>query len=276
MGKMMRRILLVSAIGFAGFAAPALAQSFEAPRFEALEQQQQQLEQQRYDRLENQRVQDQARALNPNNNISKAEQALRELETRDRFRQLDLQGQIERQPAEREQQIREITLPNRFIPETSNQVISAPESFNLPRAPAGQYYARVEGKFVLVDRGSGLVASVLPSNIGDPTSDIPMGPRPPVAQPLPTNLVGMMVPFTSDRAILNPSMYGLSTPPAGYYYARVDEKIALVDAASMRITQLMKDEAKPVDAEPVEAKKAPRTPQVKPPQPAGAPGSSRQ
>ena len=48
----------------------------------------------------------------------------------------------------------------------------------LPVAPAGQFYARLDGRFVLVDADSEMVVSILEPSIGDPGNDLPARPLP--------------------------------------------------------------------------------------------------
>jgi Ni/Co efflux regulator RcnB len=164
--------------GLAFNAAPAFAQStFQEPRFEGLEMQQQMLEQNRLDRLESQRVQEQARPLT-NPNVSAADSAIRQLEIQRQMDQVRLQGREEREHDARQATIREQQLPNRRIAPSSILVVRDPYEYSLPPAPAGQYYARLDGRFVLVDRASELVVRVLDVRPADPTLDAPVSPRP--------------------------------------------------------------------------------------------------
>ncbi|MBP9233990.1 MAG: hypothetical protein KBF30_04905, partial [Hyphomonadaceae bacterium] len=131
------------------FATPAFAQVSEPlPRFEALEQQQQMVEQREFDNLEANRQRDQMRSTAPNSGVSEAEQALRRMEydraRNDRLMELDR----DRQRMQRERDIANATLLNTRVPRNSSVVVTDPESYILPPAPPGRYYARVEGRFV--------------------------------------------------------------------------------------------------------------------------------
>jgi Ni/Co efflux regulator RcnB len=177
----------IAAIGFALCAAsPALAQESEPlPRFEALEQQTLALEQQRLDKLETQRQQELFRPVTPNSGVSQADKTLRALEIEREMDRVRLEGAQTRAQVQRERDLAEASLPNRRIAAHSSLVIRDPERYILPRAPTGQYYARLEGRFVLVDAASELVVRVLAPRLTDPTGDVPLGAPPPVQPPLP-------------------------------------------------------------------------------------------
>ncbi len=64
-------------------------------------------------------------------------------------------------------------------------MVSDPVAYGLPTAPPGQYYARLEGRFVLVDSTSELVVKVLEPRPTDPTGDQPTRPLPPLQPPIP-------------------------------------------------------------------------------------------
>lgn len=180
------KYLGVIAIGFVLCAAPALAQeSAPLPRFDALEQQTQMLEQRQLDKLETQRQQELARPVTPNSGVTQADKALRALEIERQMNQLGLQNDERRGRVQRESDIANAALPNRRIASHSSLVIRDPERFALPAAPKGQYYARLEGRFVLVDSTSELVVKVLDAQPGDPTADLPFGPPPPLQPPVP-------------------------------------------------------------------------------------------
>jgi hypothetical protein len=55
----------------------------------------------------------------------------------------------------------DMSLPMRRVAPTSALVIGNPASLALPAAPAGQYYARVDGKIVLVEARTELPVSVV-------------------------------------------------------------------------------------------------------------------
>jgi hypothetical protein len=177
----------IAAIGFALFGAlPALAQESEPlPRFEALEQQTLALEQQRIDSLETQRQRELTRPVTPNSGVSQADKALRVLEIEREMDRVRLEGAQTRAQVQRERDLAEASLPNRRVASFSSLVIRNPEQYLLPPAPPGQYYARLEGRFVLVDATSELVVKVLDPRPTDPKADAPLGAPPPLRPPLP-------------------------------------------------------------------------------------------
>ncbi len=208
------------------FATPAFAQVSEPlPRFEALEQQQQMVEQREFDNLEANRQRDQMRSMVPNSGVSEAEQALRRMEydraRNDRLMELDR----DRQRMQRERDIANATLLNTRVPRNSSVVVKDPESYILPPAPPGRYYARVEGRFVLVDETSELVTGILPVQPTDPTTDVPTGPGPLPAAGLPVRRISP----TSASVVRDFRALSLPAPPSGQYYASVDGQIVLVD-----------------------------------------------
>jgi Ni/Co efflux regulator RcnB len=225
-GSMLRTLPLVL---IAAFAAPAFAQIEQPlPRFEGLEMQIQREEQRQLDELETGRQRERQRALLPGSGASAAEAALRDMELRREQDRLSLQLEQDRAREQRERDLVSNALPNTRVPATSSAVVSQPEAYLLPPAPPGKYYARINGRFVIVDVTSELVEQVLPVQITDPTADVPAVPR-----PLPT--IDMGLPFrrvapTSALVIANPASLALPPPPAGQYYARVDGKIVLVEA----------------------------------------------
>jgi len=179
--KYVSLIVLISLL-----AAPSFAQETNAlPRFEGLEQQEQIIEQNRFDSLERQRQQELDRAALPNSGVTRAERGIRDLDYRRESDQLRLQGDLERSQVQRERDIANAALPNRRIAPYSSLVVTDPERYILPPAPQGQYYARVDGRFVLVDATSELVVKVLDPQPTDPTADVPVGPRPPAEKPIP-------------------------------------------------------------------------------------------
>jgi Ni/Co efflux regulator RcnB len=225
-GDMLRSLPLVL---IAAFAAPAFAQIEQPlPRFEGLEMQIQREEQRQLDELETSRQRERQRALLPGSGTSAAEAALRDLELRHEQDRLLLQLEQDRAREQRERDLAANALPNARVPAASSAVVSQPEAYLLPPAPPGKYYARVNGRFVIVDATSELVEQVLPVQPTDPTADVPAGPR-----PLPSvdmNLPLRRVAPTSALVIANPASLALPAPPAGQYYARVDGKIVLVEA----------------------------------------------
>jgi len=223
----MIRIALLASAGL--LATPAFAQVEQPlPRFEGLEMQLQREEQRQIDDLERARQRERDRALLPGSNTSRADAALRDMQLRREQERLLLQMEQERMQVQRERDIATNALANRRVPATSSAVVRNPEAHILPPAPPGKYYARVEGRFVIVDSTSELVEQVLPAQPTDPTADVPAGPRP---LPVPDMSLPMRrVAPTSALVIGNPASLALPAAPAGQYYARVDGKIVLVEA----------------------------------------------
>ncbi len=209
------------------FAAPALAQVSEPlPRFEALEQQQQMNEQRRLDSLEADRQRDLDTASRPNSGVSSAQRALIDQQyDRDRDRLL-MDAANARALQQRERDIASAGLGNARIPASSSLVVTDPARHILPPPPPGQYYARLEGRFVLVDKASELVVGILPVQPTDPITDAPAGPRPMPAPGLPIRRIAP----TSSIVIHDYGALALPAPPTGQYYANVDGGTVLVDA----------------------------------------------
>lgn len=222
---MIRIVLLMSACLLS---APAFAEDQPLPRFEGLEMQLQREEQRQVDDLERARQRERDRAHLPGSATSAADAALRDMQLRREQDRLLLQMQQDRMRVQRERDIATNALPNRRVPATSSAVVRNPEAHILPPAPPGKHYARVEGRFVIVDSTSELVEQALPVQPTDPTADVPAGPRP---LPVPDMSLPMRrVAPTSALVISNPASLALPAAPAGQYYARVDGKIVLVEA----------------------------------------------
>ena len=218
------------------FASPAFAQVSEPlPRFEALEQQQRMAEQREFDNIEANRQREMTRSAQPNSGVSEAERALRGLQyDRARDERL-LELDRDRQRVQRERDLANAALLNARIPSNSLLVVTDPERYILPPAPPGKYYARVEGRFVLVDETSQLVTSILPVQPTDPTADVPAGPR-----PLPdTGLPIRRIAPASTSVIRDFQALSLPPPPAGQYYASVDGRIVLVDGRTEMAVKLV-------------------------------------
>jgi len=220
-GVMIRCVVLASGLVFA---APAFAQE-GLPRFEALEQQLQTAEQRHLDNLESERQRERLTSTLPNSGVSAADQALRDMDYRRERDRLLLQAEQDRQRVQRERDLANAALLNARVPATSTAVVTSPEAHLLPPAPPGQYYARIEGRFVLVDRTSELVAGILPVQPTDPMADVPLGPRPMPDRGLPVRRVAQ----GSSLVIHDPAALALPPAPGGQYYARVDGLIVLVD-----------------------------------------------
>jgi len=222
-------IRLAALLCFGLFAAPAYAQIDQPlPRFEGLEMQQQREEQRQIDDLERARQRERDRALLPNSGTSGADAALRDMQLRREQDRLLQQAEQERMRQQRERDVITNAVPNTRVPSSSIAVVRNPEAYILPPAPPGKYYARIDGRFVIVDAASELVESVLPVQITDPTADVPAGPR-----PMPTVDSGLPMRRVSPFSVLVIADYGslaLPAPPSGQFYARVDGKIVLVDA----------------------------------------------
>lgn len=224
----MIRFLLIAGVvaGVAGATAPAFAQTDTLPRFEALEQQLQTLEQRKVDTLGDARDRDRARTALPGSGVTEAERGLRELDYQRQLETLRLQSEQDRRLVQRERDLAAAALPNTRVARSSTSVVTSPESYLLPPAPPGKYYARVQGRFVLVDGMSELVESVLPVQPTDPTADLPPAPRPMPDFSLPARRVSP----TSILVIHDPGALALPAAPAGQFYARVDGRVVLVDA----------------------------------------------
>lgn len=220
---------MLKALPLAGLlfvALPAHAQLDTLPRFDALDRQLQMEEQRELDQLESARQRERDLSSLPGSGVSGAERALRDMQYRRERDRLLLLAEQDRQSVERERMLAEAALLNRRVPATSTAVVTSPERFIMPLAPPGQYYARVDGRFVLVDRASELVVSVLQAQPTDPTSDVPAGPRPMPDTGLPVRRVSP----TSALVIHDPATLALPAAPDGQFYARIDGRIVLVDA----------------------------------------------
>lgn len=220
-------------VGLLLVAMPAHAQLDAPPRFDALDRQFQMEEQRQVDQLETARQRERDLNSLPGSGVSVAAGAMRDMDYRRERDRLLLKAEQDRQALARERMLAEAALLNRRVPATSTAVVTSPERFILPPAPPGQYYARVDGRFVLVDRASELVTSILPVQPTDPTADVPAGPR---ALPLPgvVSAYGGVpvrrVSPTSALVIHDPATLALPAAPKGQFYARVDGLIVLVDA----------------------------------------------
>jgi Ni/Co efflux regulator RcnB len=207
-------------------AMPAWAQLEPLPRFEALEKQLQMEEQRQVDQLETARQREMTSSSIPGSGVSEAERALRGLDYQRQRDALLLKHEQDRARVQRERDIADAALLNARVPAISSAVVNDPSAYLLPPAPAGTYYARVNGRFVFVDATSELVVSILPVQPTDPTADVPLGLRPLPDAGLPVRRVSA----TSALVIRDPSGLSLPAAPSGQYYARVDGKIVLVDA----------------------------------------------
>ncbi len=225
---MIRRLVLALVCALA---SPAFAQESDGwPRFEGLDHQLQSLEQQQADKVQRDQQRDIDRAALPGSGVSEAERGLRKLEYNRELNQLQLEARTQRDRVQRERDLADAALPSRRVAAHSSLVIRDPNRYLLPPAPKGQYYARLEGRFVLVDAMSELVVKVLDLQPTDPTADVPAGARPLPDFSLPTGRIAA----TSSTVIRDFRSLSLAPPPDGHYYARVDGRIVLVDAKTER------------------------------------------
>ncbi|MBI1360640.1 MAG: hypothetical protein GC155_10220 [Alphaproteobacteria bacterium] len=177
-------LVLVSATG------SVIAQEFTAPRFEGLEQQQQIQQQNNLDAAQKRLQDERLRTLQPGPagqppGANAAASALRQSEIQDEIYRQQLRAEQDRQHVARENAITDTALPNRRIAKSSVLVVTDPVHYGLPSAPPGQYYARLNGRFVLVDSTSELVVKVLDPRPTDPTGDGPTRPLPRPQPPIP-------------------------------------------------------------------------------------------
>ncbi|MDZ4760918.1 MAG: RcnB family protein [Alphaproteobacteria bacterium] len=178
-----RSLLLFPALAGLLVAASS-AQEFVAPRFEGLEQQQLSVERDRLDTLEQKRATARDLRITPNAPISPARSALRDLEIGREMNSVRLEGEQARALTARQRDIAVASLPNRRISRASVLVVADPVRHALPPAPPGQYYARIDGRFVLVDAMSELVVRVVPVAASDSGADVPAPPLPPAPPPI--------------------------------------------------------------------------------------------
>lgn len=230
---------MLKALPIAGLlfiALPAHAQLDTPPRFDALDRQFEMEEQRQVDELESARQRERDLNSLPGSGVSAASKAMRDMDYRRERERLLLKAEQDRQAVVRERMLAEAALLNKRVPATSTAVVTSPESFILPPAPPGQYYARVDGRFVLVDTTSELVTSILPVQPTDPTADVPAGPRPLPDMGVPVRRVSP----TSALVIHDPSTLALPAAPTGQFYARVDGRIVLVDARTELPVKVMR------------------------------------
>jgi Ni/Co efflux regulator RcnB len=187
---------LVAITSFAALTAvPAIAQTtFVPPRFDALDLQKQMQEQNRIDHLEKQKQDAQAKVYDPAAHVSQADNAITQLRLQSENNRVMLDIQQERDRVAREAAIRDVSIPNRRIAPSSILVVANPSAYALPAAPKGQYYARINGRFVLVDRASELVVKVLDDQPGYPADDKPVQPRSPLLPAVPADRIGQPDP----------------------------------------------------------------------------------
>jgi Ni/Co efflux regulator RcnB len=180
-------IALLGLISAAG--APVLAQGFTPPRFEGLDQQKQAQEQNSLDAQQKRLQAERDRVVTPGPNgappANAAASALRQTQLQDQINRAEIHQQQERAATARDNAVTDFALPNRRISKASVLVVPDPVRYGLPSAPPGEYYARVDGRFVLVDASSELVVKVLDPQPTDPADDAPAKPRPTPQPPIP-------------------------------------------------------------------------------------------
>jgi Ni/Co efflux regulator RcnB len=250
--------------------APASAQGvYNLPSFTALDRQQQQLDQQRADNLRRERQQELDRQAAAG--AAQAQRGLTRLEFDHQRQMLENQNALERQERQRERDLADAALINQRVPSYSAQVVRNPTAYVLPTAPKGYYYARINGRFVLIDGASQLVVKVLDPQPTDPVDDVPAGPRPPTMPPIATRIgpndpnplgrqgpdwVGPVLPKqpplprdaidpNSPAVIHDFAKASLSYPPQGFYYAELEKRIYLVDGSTNLAFALIRDDSKP-------------------------------
>jgi Ni/Co efflux regulator RcnB len=186
----MKLLILAGLTLIAAIGGPALAQGFTPPRFEGLDQQKQTQEQNALDAQQKRLQAEREKAITPAPNsqspaANAAASALRQTQLQDQINRTEVHQQQERLAVARENAATDTALPNRRIAKSSVLVVPDPVRYGLPSAPPGQYYARVDGRFVLVDAASELVVKILDPRPTDPTDDLPTRPRPATQPPIP-------------------------------------------------------------------------------------------
>ena len=164
----LHRYAVAVSLGLALTSASVAQTTFTPPDFPALEKQKEMQRRRDMDDLEDQRDANRtAHALSPDAN-SAAQTALRDMQIRRDMDQLRLDLRTEQARDERERAITAAKLPNRRIAPTSVLAIREPERLGLPRPPEDRFYAKLDGRIVLVDKTSELVVDVLPESAAPP------------------------------------------------------------------------------------------------------------
>lgn len=242
----MRQLSFIALVTAAGLGAPAMAQQVEPPRFEAFEQQQRDLNQQRLDSFDRQRQNEILTPPLPGTGDGGRADRMMEIE-RERQRTL-LEFEVDRQAKQRERDIATANLPQRTILPSAPEVVDNPQYYALPKAPAGQYYARVDGRFVLVDgatnrpvksfnvqpdeAGAGIPAITSPRPAEPPTRYQKLARQPALPEQLIAADSALVV---KDLARLN-----LGAAPKDTYYASIEGSIYLVDAKTQKAIALIR------------------------------------
>lgn len=266
----MKYAVLATAIGL--LAPSAFAQ--ELPRFDAFEQQQRDMNQQRQNDFDKARNNEIARPV-PSNQAGAAAairaERLQQIE-RDR-QQFQLEREVERSAQQRERDIARITEDNRTILPNASEVIDNPRAYNLPTPQAGQYYARLNGRYVLVDGVTNKPIrsfEVSPDEGGStiPGTTAPRRTQPPqFYQKLPQqpSLPSETVARDSKRVITDPDGRFLGKAPPDSYYADFDGAIYLIDARTQKAIALVRAKDKAATPEKATDKAAkPKTDPKKP------------
>ena len=185
------KLIVLAALGcLAAAGAPALAQGFTPPRFEGLDQQKQTSDQNALDAQQKRLQAEREKLVTPGiqgqpPGANAATSALRQSRLQDQIHRTEVEIQQERLATARDNAATDLALPNRRIAKSSVLVVPDPVRYGLPSAPPGQYYARIDGRFVLVDASSELVVKVLDPQPTDPIGDQPARPRPPPQPAIP-------------------------------------------------------------------------------------------
>ena len=110
------------------------------------------LNQQQLDSFDRQRTNELSRPVTPGRSSLDAANradALRQIDAqRDQFL---LERKIENDAKQREREIARLSEPNQTILPNAAEVIDNPRAYNLPVPSAGQYYARLNGRYALID-----------------------------------------------------------------------------------------------------------------------------
>src|SRR5262249_48685795 len=135
----------------------------------------------------------------------------------------------------------------------ASEVIDNPKALNLPAAPQGQYYARLNGHYVIVDGATNRPIKSFDLSPDEGGSTIPGTTPPQTYQPpefyqkLPKQpgLPDETVPRDTNRVIRAPGSRNLGKAPPDSYYADFDGAIYLIDAPSQRAIALVRAKEKP-------------------------------
>jgi len=253
--RFMKYAVLATALGL--LAPSAFAQAYEPPRFDGFEQQQRDLNQQQLDSFDRQRTNELSRPVTPGQSSLDAANradALRQIDAqRDQFL---LERRIENEAKQREREIAKLSEPNQTILPNAAEVIDNPRAYNLPVPPAGQYYARLNGRYALIDGATNRPIKSFDLSPDEGGSTIPGTTPPRPRQPpqfyqkLPKQpaLPAELVPRDSKRVITDPASRNLGPAPPESYYADFDGAIYLIDAPSQKAIAQVRAKEEPAKA----------------------------